>query len=75
MICKIFVCIKGDVILSLTKLPSPAKTAKACNLDMLSKNYPCASLIKVKNCRGWWPFQVNPEDDDDPDPILAVYIL
>ncbi|XP_047127073.1 otoferlin isoform X2 [Hydra vulgaris] len=61
----------GDVVLSLTRLPSPAKTAKGCKLDILNKNHPCASLLKMKNCRGWWPFQVNPEDDDDPDPILA----
>lgn len=55
----------------LAKLPSPAKTAKQCNLDMLDDG-PTASLFKVKHCRGWWPFQVNPEDDDDPNPILAV---
>lgn len=61
----------GDAILSLTKLPSPAKTAKSCDLEMLEPGKPTASIFKIKKCRGWWPFQVNPEDDDDPNPILA----
>lgn len=63
----------GDVTLSLAKLPSPAKTAKQCNLDFMETS-PTASIFKIKKCRGWWPFEVNPEDDDDPDPILAVNI-
>ena len=62
----------GDVTLSLTKLISPAKTAKSCSLDMLEPGKPFASIFKIKKCRGWFPFQVNPEDDDDPNPILAV---
>jgi len=61
----------GDAILNLTKLPSPAKTGKACTMDMLLDGKPTASIFKIKHCRGWWPFIVNPEDDDDPDPILA----
>ena len=61
----------GDAILYLTKLPSPAKSGKQCKMDMLQPNKPTASIFKIKKCRGWWPFIVNPEDDDDPDPILA----
>ena len=57
----------------MAKLPSPAKTAKQCNLDFMETS-PTASIFKIKKCRGWWPFEVNPEDDDDPDPILAVNI-
>lgn len=61
----------GDAIMLLTKLPCPAKTAKMCKLDMLQPNKPTASIFKIKKCKGWWPFIVNPEDDDDPLPILA----
>ena len=56
----------------LTKIPVCAKSAKACGLDMLEPDFPTASVIKAKHMKGWWPFQVNPEDDDDPNPILAV---
>ena len=61
----------GDAILSLTKLPQPAKDSKTCKLEML-ETAPKSSIFKIKHCKGWWPFQNNPEDDDDPDPVLAV---
>lgn len=61
----------GDAILNLLKLPCPTKMAKQCRLDMMGPKHPTASLFKIKKCKGWWPMQVNPDDDDDPNPILA----
>ena len=56
----------------LTRIPNPAKTAKSCNLKMLEDGYLTGSIIKSKHMKGWWPFSYNPDDDDDPNPFLAV---
>ena len=62
----------GDLIMPLSHIPNPAKTAKTCNLKMLQDDYLTGSIIKAKHMKGWWPFQYNPDDDDDPKPKLAV---
>ena len=59
----------------LTRIPNPAKTPKTCNLKMLEDGYLTGSIIKAKHMKGWWPFQYNPDDDDDPNPIPAVSLL
>ena len=56
----------------ITRIPNPAKTAKQCGMDMLKDGYLTGSIIKTKHMKGWWPVQYNPDDDDDPNPILAV---
>lgn len=63
--------ILGDLIMPLSHIPNPAKTAKNCSLKMLQDDYLTGSIIKAKHMKGWWPFQYNPDDDDDPKPKLA----
>eukprot|EP00794_Sanderia_malayensis_P004873 gene4873-5512_t len=61
----------GDFIAPLTKLPSPAKSARSCDLKIMTDESKFGSIIKAKHMKGWWPFQANPEDDDDPNPVLT----
>lgn len=57
----------GAITLDLNRFPRGAKTAKLCNLSMLtcdSNESHVVSLFKQKRIKGWWPFYIKNDKDE-----------
>lgn len=57
----------GSLTLDLNHFPRGAKSSKLCTLDMLKTDgtVPQMSLFKHKRVKGWWPFAVKNENNDE----------
>ncbi|XP_046585626.1 otoferlin-like isoform X5 [Haliotis rubra] len=57
----------GSLTLDMNRFPRGAKSAKQCSLDMLKTDgsVPQMSLFKHKRVKGWWPFAVKNESNDE----------
>ncbi|XP_021379810.1 otoferlin-like isoform X8 [Mizuhopecten yessoensis] len=57
----------GALTLDLNRFPRGAKSAKLCSLDMLKTDgsVPQMSLFKQKRVKGWWPFAVKSDGEDE----------
>ena len=48
----------GEIVLNLSQLLKGANSPDSCTLKMLKDNkWPKVNLFKIRNHRGWWPFQ------------------
>ncbi|RUS83182.1 hypothetical protein EGW08_009039, partial [Elysia chlorotica] len=57
----------GSLTLDLNRFPRGAKSSKLCTLDMLKTDgsVPQMSLFKHKRVKGWWPFHVKNEGNEE----------
>ncbi|XP_045464673.1 otoferlin-like isoform X3 [Harmonia axyridis] len=57
----------GNITLDLNKFPRGAKSAKLCTLDILKNDgsVPMVNIFKQKRIKGWWPFFVKKDDNDE----------
>ncbi|KAL5015843.1 hypothetical protein ScPMuIL_005432 [Solemya velum] len=57
----------GALTLDLNRFPRGAKSSKLCTLDMLKSDgsVPMMSLFKQKRVKGWWPFAIKNESNDE----------
>ena len=57
----------GACTLDLNRFPRGAKSSKLCNLDMLKTDgsVPQMSLFKHKRVKGWWPFAVKADSNEE----------
>lgn len=46
----------GSLELDMHGFPRGAKTAKACQMEMLNDSFEKISIFQQKRSRGWWPF-------------------
>lgn len=63
----LFLLYPGSLTLDMNRFPRGAKSAKQCSLDMLKTDgsVPQMSLFKHKRVKGWWPFAVKNESNDE----------
>ena len=64
----------GALTLDLNRFPRGAKNSKLCTLDMLKNDgsVPQMSLFKQKRVKGWWPFAVKNESDDEHELTVSI---
>nr|KAG5710361.1 hypothetical protein BaRGS_009077 [Batillaria attramentaria] len=57
----------GALTLDLNRFPRGAKSSKLCTLDMLKTDgsVPQMSLFKHKRVKGWWPFAVKNDGEEE----------
>ncbi len=57
----------GALTLDLNQFPRGAKSSKQCTLNMLKEDgsVPQMSIFKHKRVKGWWPFHVKNEGEED----------
>ena len=67
----------GALTLDLNRFPRGAKSSKLCTLDMLKTDgsVPQMSLFKQKRVKGWWPFAVKNESNDEHELTVSVLEL
>lgn len=60
--------------LDLNRFPRGAKSSKQCTLDMLKTDgsVPQMSLFKHKRVKGWWPFAIK-NDNDEEELTVRLY--
>lgn len=64
----------GSLTLDLNRFPRGAKSSKLCTLDMLKTDgsVPQMSLFKHKRVKGWWPFAVKNEGNEELELTVSV---
>ena len=72
-----FVYLPGALTLDLNQFPRGAKSSKQCTLNMLKQDgsVPQMSLFKHKRVKGWWPFHVKNEGDEEMELTVRINFI
>lgn len=65
----------GALTLDLNRFPRGAKNSKQCTLDMLKTDgsVPQMSIFKHKRVKGWWPFHVKNEGEEEMELTVRMW--